>query len=163
LGILVISLGAAHELSVSTPTAPRRITFGEDILPNHVLYPLVMIGDRVRLWQAHTPEERVQLQVEYAHRRLAYAQTLFAQGQIELAVTTITKAEKYLQHASNQIVAQRLSPALTQYVLRSIEHHHQTIRPYMFQLTNNDRAVLDKLIAENTSIMSSLTTLLAGK
>jgi hypothetical protein len=33
----------------------------------------------------------------------------------------------------------------------------------MFQLTNNDRAVLDKLIAENTSIMASLTTLLAGK
>lgn len=72
------------------------------ILPDHPLYVLGMISDRLDLWLA-SPEERFMLKLEYAGVRLATAQQLLERSRPGLAITTISKAEKYIISAAEEI------------------------------------------------------------
>ncbi len=68
------------------------------ILPDHVLYPALMIWDRYRLYQA-TPEQRFDLHLTYATRRQWASEQLAYRGQKDMAVMTAVKGQKYLLSA----------------------------------------------------------------
>jgi KaiC/GvpD/RAD55 family RecA-like ATPase len=72
------------------------------ILPDHFLYPLKMIRDRIWLFLTTDSLKRAELLLVYADKRLWAAQMLLDKGKEDLAVTTATKAEKYLEQAANQ-------------------------------------------------------------
>lgn len=72
------------------------------ILPDHFLYPLKMIRDRIWLFLTTDPLKKAELLLKFADKRLLAAQQLIDKGKTELGVTTITKAEKYLERAVNQ-------------------------------------------------------------
>jgi len=72
------------------------------ILPDHFLYPLKMIRDRIWLFLTTDPLKKGELLLKFADKRLLIAQQLIDKGKTELGVTTITKAEKYLERAVNQ-------------------------------------------------------------
>src|SRR5258708_9395865 len=92
-----------HETSVSF-SASERLTqlFSPPILPDHPLYIFGMIADRVDLLFS-PPEKHFGLQLQYANARLLTAQVLIARGQLNLALSTITKSEKYLIAAAGDI------------------------------------------------------------
>ncbi len=69
------------------------------ILPDHPLYFVKMIRDRVRLWVTRGSTQKYDLLLLYADKRIGAAKVLAAGNQPELAVTTLTKAEKYLGEA----------------------------------------------------------------
>ncbi|MGI5827693.1 MAG: DUF5667 domain-containing protein [Patescibacteria group bacterium] len=73
------------------------------ILPDHPLYCIKMLRDKINLWLAKDPERQYELLLLYADKRLGAGQALIFGNQQTLGTTTITKAEKYLLRAESQL------------------------------------------------------------
>ncbi len=71
------------------------------ILPDHPMYWLKMVRDRVQLWLTTSSTSKVSKQLLYADKRLGAGFSLIEGNKISLGVTTLTKAEKYLEQAVN--------------------------------------------------------------
>lgn len=69
------------------------------ILPDHPLYPLKMLRDRVWLFLTTDSLKRAELLMNFADKRIWSSQMLVEKGKVALGVTTATKAEKYLEKA----------------------------------------------------------------
>ncbi len=67
------------------------------ILPDHPLYWLKMVRDRVQLILSRNQIEKTKLLLLYADKRAAAAEKLLQKNKEQLAITTFTKAEKYLE------------------------------------------------------------------
>ena len=72
------------------------------ILPDHFLYPIKMIRDRIWLWLTIEPLKKSELLLSFADKRIWAAQMLVDKGEVDLGVSTATKAEKYLESAIQQ-------------------------------------------------------------
>ncbi len=143
-GIMAISLGAANPVWSSEGGATQlRFYVDDEILPDHVLYPGLMAVDRLRLEAAEEPRDRMLLEIEFANRRLKYAQALVVKNNPGLALTTATKAEKYLIHAIQGAVDHTsLSTADREYVLRAAAYHKLVMVELMTQLPGLNTTVL---------------------
>ena len=73
----------------------KKFYFGERILPDHVLYPAVMLVDRGLLVVA-SGESEIFLRIRLAQDRMIRAQKLLEKGEESLALSTLTKSQKYL-------------------------------------------------------------------
>jgi tetratricopeptide (TPR) repeat protein len=73
------------------------------ILPDSPLWPIKALRDRLWLWLTFNETKKAELMLLYADKRLASSQTLFQKGKAEIAFSTLTKAEKYLELASLQV------------------------------------------------------------
>lgn len=157
IGILFISLSSASLSSVQSASGSfeqtrKQFYVSSDILPDHVAYPVLMGIDRVRLESA-TPIEQVYMKTAYANRRLESAKALLEKGETELAVTTLSKAEKYLLSAGSQVLDMDMSENITHHVIETIEFHKSEIDKLATKLSDKDRAVLDGL-NEQCSVMT---------
>lgn len=72
------------------------------ILPDNIFYSLKMVRDRIRLFFTVDPLRKVDVLLLYADKRIAAAKALMEKGKVDLALTTATKAEKYLEQAVAQ-------------------------------------------------------------
>ena len=72
------------------------------ILPDHFLYPVKMLRDRIWLFLTTDSLKKAELLLKYADKRIWAAQMLVEKEKADLGVTTATKAEKYLERAVNQ-------------------------------------------------------------
>lgn len=72
------------------------------VLPDHFLYPIKMIRDRILLFLTTEPLKRAERLLHYADKRIEAARILVEGGKQELGVTTAGKAEKYLEQAITQ-------------------------------------------------------------
>lgn len=69
------------------------------ILPDHFLWPLKALRDRIWLFLTTDPAKRAELLLLFADKRVGAAKALVEGGKTELGVSTATKAEKYLEEA----------------------------------------------------------------
>ena len=69
------------------------------ILPDHPLYRLKMVRDKIWGFLIRDPLKKSQWCLLMADKRIWAAQLLMEKGKFDLAVTTATKAEKYLERA----------------------------------------------------------------
>ena len=129
----------------------RRFYIRKEILPDHSLYPALMAADRFRLAMADQ-ERRVYLLAAYANRRLFYANRLFEKGNLELSLTTLTKAEKYLNQALRE--AKELATGsvhdqdydeLTFFILESTRDHLLSVEECGTGFNSEQRAILNDL------------------
>ena len=72
------------------------------ILPDHFLYPVKMVRDRIQLWLTTNLLKKADLILKYADKRLGAGRVLIEGNKIELGITTLTKAEKYFKQAVDQ-------------------------------------------------------------
>lgn len=72
------------------------------ILPDHPLWPLKALRDKLWLLITSDIGKKVDLKLLFADKRIAMSKTLFERDKPEIAFSTLTKAEKYLQEASGQ-------------------------------------------------------------
>lgn len=70
------------------------------VLPDSVLWPLKAMRDRVWLWVTTNQSRKAELRLLFADKRLGAAKVLFDKGNSNQGLTTLTKAEKYLEEAS---------------------------------------------------------------
>jgi len=159
--ILLVSLFTSNRVEVGQlgRLPSTRIYVSDVILPDNALYLPVMARDRVRLF--FTPDrEQVFLKLEYAHTRYKAAQALAIKGQGPLAITTMTKSQKYLLQAVYQVRADKeaytpeerlqVKTALTLSIFR-IEQLRSTIE--------TDDSVLGALQAESAVVLEQFDIL----
>ncbi|MBU1499979.1 DUF4430 domain-containing protein [Patescibacteria group bacterium] len=111
---ILVSLGIALMIGFSGVQAQEIITETKvdyylpypGILPDHPLYWLKMVRDRVQLWLTTDSLQRAEKLLLYADKRLGAGWALVEGNKPGLGITTLTKAEKYLEQAVN--LAQKL-------------------------------------------------------
>jgi len=107
LGIaLLIGLSGVQAQTITSETKVDYYLPYPGILPDHPLYWLKMVRDRVQLWLTTDSWQRGEKLLLYADKRLGAGWALVEGNKPDLGITTITKAEKYLEQAVN--LAQKL-------------------------------------------------------
>lgn len=135
--------------------AGKKLYFGKEILPDNVLYPVMMAADRVQLETA-SAYDRVFMEVEYANRRLDYTRQLLEENKESLALSTLTKAEIYLHSAVQEAIELKVDDSVKERLVRSLEYHSKRIHEMSSGFTDADRVALDKIIEENTRLSQEL-------
>ncbi len=160
--VLAISLLTANRTSAGDRTRlmSRKVYFSRTILPDNVLYPFVMAGDRVKLETAGF-EEQILLRVEYADRRYQYAEQLIEKDQAPLALTTLTKSQKYLFAAGHEVLKDPalVDPETTIFVQKAFEHSLVRLTEIKQNYADQDAQMIDDLHRETTAIYQKLSTI----
>ena len=73
----------------------RKFYVGERILPDHVFYPFLMAADKIIL-STSSGNRKIYVKIRLANDRLYSARMLLKKNQEELALSTMTKSQKYL-------------------------------------------------------------------
>ena len=119
LGISVFNSTSPRVFSASPkPTTPAIKTETETtsdyifvypggILPDSPFWYLKAIRDRIWLIVTTNPMRKAELSLLFADKRIMTAQKLFENNKPQLALSTLTKAEKYLQNAADIEARQR--------------------------------------------------------
>lgn len=97
--------GEAIESSPEAIPTPSKVDYYlpyPGILPDHFLYPLKMARDRIWLLLTFDPLKKAEVLLLFADKRVGAAKTLIEGGKQRLGVSTLTKAEKYLERAITQ-------------------------------------------------------------
>lgn len=97
------------------------------ILPDHPLWPIKALRDKTWAMLTLNSSRRAELLLLFADKRMASSRILFERGKPELAFSTLSKAEKYLQQAANLEMENRKKGTdtkrfLTQLANASLKH-----------------------------------------
>lgn len=154
--VVLASLASAHQVSSSSGTAAQKLLYWDrPIGPDHSLYWLVMANDRLTLETA-SPEERIYLEVEYAHDRLAHSQQLF-ETDAALAASTLIKAEKYLLQAGQEYFElDEPSSQLLKLLTKAYEYHQAQVTRLADQVPPDQRQPLTQLRNEHRLMQQRL-------
>lgn len=90
----------------ATPTTKTEVQYYlpyPGILPDHFLYPLKMVRDRIWLWLTTNSLKKVEVLLLFADKRLGAGKFLIEGNKIGYGITTLEKAEKYLERAVFQL------------------------------------------------------------
>lgn len=72
------------------------------VLPDHPLWYFKVLRDKLWLFLTTNPGRKAELNLLFADKRLSSSKALFERGKVELAFSTASKAEKYLEQAEFQ-------------------------------------------------------------
>lgn len=134
----IAPLEAESTQKLATETAKKEVNYFlvyPGILPDHFLYPIKMIRDRVWLWLTTDPLKKAELLLLFADKRLGAAKALIEGNKVELGISTMTKAEKYLERAVSQerVAAQKdkqTAVFLEKLSLASLKHEEVLLELY---------------------------------
>jgi len=76
-----------------------QLAYPGKILPDHPLWPVKALRDRLWLMLTTNSSRRAELKLLFADKRIGSALLLFEKGNFEDGFSTLTKAEKYLEEA----------------------------------------------------------------
>lgn len=120
------------------------------ILPDHLLYPLKMVRDRIWLFLTTDPLRKAELYLLFADKRLGASRALIEGNKIDLGITTLTKAEKYLEKAVNQErVAQQVgkdTAAFLEKLSLATLKHEEVMLGFETKIPNTARPVYDSAL-----------------
>lgn len=116
------------------------------MLPDNSLYRIKAARDKMRLWVTFDPVKKSELELAYADKRINAAIALTEGGKGVLGASTITKAEKYLEQATNRAVALRTAGQDTNSLLLTLskasKKHLEIIDSLLPHLSGDDQAVI---------------------
>lgn len=133
----------------------RKFYFASEVKPDHVLYPLFMTFDRIRLETA-SPEEHVLLELVYAQRRFEHGLELLESGDEPLAVTTFSKAQKYLISAAQRAQSADLSDTQRAKVYEVVMTQSNQLEQAAQACSDTNATVLNRLIDETRLVARPL-------
>jgi hypothetical protein len=119
IAILLISLSRASSVNYAFSASPGDILgdsamsinytlpFPGRILPDHPLWTLKALRDKLWLMVTVNPSRRGELTLLFADKRLASSKILFEKDKPEIAFSTLSKGEKYLEQAASIEVENR--------------------------------------------------------
>lgn len=120
------------------------------ILPDNLLYPLKMVRDRIWLWLTTDPFKKAELYLKFADKRLMAVEALMEKDKIDLGITTLTKAEKYLERAIDQErVAKEAGVDTTSFLdllSRATLKHEEVMLGFEEKIPNTARPVYDSAL-----------------
>lgn len=147
VGVSLTAVSPVHSAEGDLQASHRRVYFGETILPDHAVYPALMMMDRVELKTAPL-NKKLDLQVEYSLRRLEYARQLIEKNEIELALTTLTKSQKYMLHAAEDVKAPEVPLEVQKDMLIVLDRYIAQVRHLDQHFSNSQLVAINELIDE---------------
>lgn len=120
------------------------------ILPDHFLWPIKALRDRVWLFVLQDPARKADVLLLFADKRVGMARELIKGGKPELGVSTLTKGEKYLEQAFLEAgKAQEKGIEMGQFFERlatSSLKHQEVIESLMPLVSEDGRPVLNQTL-----------------
>ena len=153
-GILFVSFGKT--LASTTPTAlptPASVDYFlayPGILPGNFLYPLKMVRDRIWLFLTPDPLQKAQTLLLFADKRLGAGKALIEKGKESLGITTLSKAEKYLERALFQAKIAKEKGKDTEFFFNILEKasqkHQEVLEEIQERLSEEGKKTLEEMI-----------------
>lgn len=139
-----------ESVRVARPASERlRELTTPPFLPDNPMYVVIMFQQRLEYLRS-SPEDRIRLAIRYGDERLATAQLLLDRNRVSLAVTTITKAEKYLLTAAYDLARLESKDSLTlsATLKNTIGMHRDALIAMKPRLSDEQRATIDHLLEQ---------------
>lgn len=144
-------------LPTPTPEKVEYFLVYPGILPDHFLYSVKMVRDRVLTFLTVDPLKKAELFLLFADKRLGAGKALIEGGKTDLGVSTITKAEKYLEQAVNQEKTARQNGKDTQVLLekmtRAVRKHEEVIMELISKVGGDAKSTLEKTLEYPQKLM----------
>lgn len=154
--IVAVSLTAANPvLSAELNESEREFYFGQTILPDHVIYPVLMIADRAKL-ESTNGEDEIYTRVIYSVRRLEATEALLDKQKESLAYSTLTKSQKYLLQAGREVIEQKYNNELALYVEKALIAQNQTLAILITRFSPQYYTQVNQLVHENEMLVTQL-------
>jgi hypothetical protein len=133
-----------------------QMPFEGRVLPDNPLWVLKAGRDRVWFLITHSPIRRAELALLFSDKRLVSAKILFENKKPDIAISTLTKGEKYLEVAVAEEIKARsqgidTSAYLTKLATASLKHR-QMLESLMYLVPEDGKPLVIKM--ENYSINS---------
>jgi hypothetical protein len=148
--VMILSLLSANRIFSQDDDfslTQQQFYFQKEILPDHLLYPLLMIVDRSKLLMADE-EQQVGLQTTYAWQRLEHTEILLERGYRSLSFSTLTKAYKYYHQALLSARELELTADQRQALIDDADHFVNQAEKLFTSFTDVERQELSRLQAE---------------
>jgi hypothetical protein len=165
LAILLFSL-----LATTSPKAAETATVSAHvnyylpypgILPDSPLYRLKAARDIISTWIIFDLEKKAEKELFLADKRINAAVALIEGGKSSLGLTTATKAEKYLEQATNRAVSLRKAGKDTKSILGklalAIQKHNQILTDIKKAMTGEQGASIDRIVEVNNNLLRSIS------
>lgn len=146
-----LSSASASQAYDQSNMSRRKLYLGQEILPDNLFYPAIAIADKARMEMA-LPAERIYLQINYSHRRLGYAKELLIRGETDLAQSTITKSQKYLNDAAQAALTCEADKEIKLHVAASIDYHLGEIGSMMDSFLPSQKEPIELLRNETLAL-----------
>ena len=130
------------------------------ILPDHFLYPMKMIRDRIWLFLTTDSLRKTELLLKMADKRVWSASMLADKQKYDLATSTALKAEGYLKQSVEQEAIARGegkdTGALLKNLVKAGMKHEEILRQIKEQVPDSNKASIDNAINDNLKINQGL-------
>lgn len=131
----------------------KKFYFGEKILPDHIFYPLVMIVDK-GLLSISSGDSKVFLQIRLAQDRMLTAKKLLEKGEETLALSTLTKSQKYLLLAMQDLFSkEEYSRETGKALLMALRENTQNLAQMEHQFKTVPTGPIGDLVSESTALI----------
>lgn len=154
--IFIFSLVATsqkEELKVDK-VSKKQFYFGEKVLPDHVLYPILMVIDR-GLLAITTGESRIFLRIRLAQDRMVSAQKLLEKDEELLALSTLTKSQKYLILAAQEFLdSQDYPPEVGTALYFALQENTQNLSRIETDFTKVPTGPIGDLVFESEALLT---------
>lgn len=155
--IVVISL-FAYSGNKSAQFEKKSVTtfyFSKTILPDHVLYPILMAFDKGLLFIT-TGESELFLRIRLAQDRMLRAQQLLDKGDEGLALSTLTKSQKYVLFAGQQFLSNKelYSVEAGRAILSALQENTSNLQESEKRFKTISTIPIEDLIQESLTLIS---------
>lgn len=133
------------------------------ILPDHFLYPVKMIRDRVWLVLTSGSLQKAEVMLLFADKRLGAARVLIEGGKTDLGITTLTKAEKYLEQGAGKLTeakkaGRELGPTKGKFS-QAVLKHEEVILTLQEKAGADEQKVFSEILAKIEQLKKDLDNL----
>lgn len=130
------------------------------ILPDHPLYSFKMIRDRIWLWLTTDPLKRAEVMVLFADKRLGAGKVLVEGNKVALGLTTLEKAEKYLERSVGELEKAKKEGKNVQSLIdrfnQAVLKHREILNQEVSRLSGDDKAFGERLLAYPKQLLEKL-------
>ncbi|MBD3250464.1 MAG: hypothetical protein GF381_02770 [Candidatus Pacebacteria bacterium] len=155
--ILAVSLVSVNQVISyeGTQASCRKFYLGEQVLPDHLLYPVVAGLDRGLLILSPN-SKKTKLRVNYGWIRYDYAVSLLKKGNPGLALSSLTKSQKYFYWAAYHLLEEQVPSAQLEYLINNLELHLQAADMLAQEFTDSQRVTITQMNEQNRVLLSQL-------
>lgn len=150
-----------------TPTPKPEIDYYlpyPGILPDHPLYSLKAVRDRIWLWLTTDLVRKAQLMTLFADKRLGAGRVLIEGNKISLGLSTLEKGEKYLERAVGQLEeAKKAGKDIKEVgggLSLALQKHEEVLTRLGDKLIGEEKAALEKLLDYPKNLYQKVQVLL---
>ena len=137
------------------------------VLPDSLFWPFKAAYDRVRFLVTAPSLDKAKLSLFYADQRLSAAKILFEKDKADLGFSTLTKAEKYLEQASNLEKKARGEGSDTSFFLTTMAQaslkHRATLEEISQSAPDDAKAQIIKIQDYSKAVFKEISETLISK